>query len=222
MSRLTWTKPGPVDLRSSDSRDRVLDPEPVDVAHREHGRVQLAEQRALAVVERADADERDPARVDRRDRHSRRRRTPARRGPSPPRAPSRGRSRSGSSRAGSGRRARRSRARRPGRRPRGEPAERAERDRVVAAEDERQPAPRRCAVATRSATRPQAARISSQVPRPLVADRRRLGHRRLDVAEVDAVAAELARSARRAPRSGSPTGPCPRRGGRHRDRGPRR
>jgi hypothetical protein len=42
----------------------VLDAEPIDVAHREHGRVQLAEQPALAVVERADADECDPARVD--------------------------------------------------------------------------------------------------------------------------------------------------------------
>src|SRR2546426_10357359 len=50
---------------ASDMRKRLahcpLHPEPVDVAHREHLRVELAEQRALALVQRADADEGDPA-----------------------------------------------------------------------------------------------------------------------------------------------------------------
>ena len=51
--------------------DGVLDPEPVDVAHREHGRVQLVQQRPFPVVEGADPDERDAAGIDRRERQIR-------------------------------------------------------------------------------------------------------------------------------------------------------
>src|SRR3954447_19327578 len=45
-----------------------LDPEAVDLAHRPDLRVELLEQLALSLVERAHADERDPARLDRRQR----------------------------------------------------------------------------------------------------------------------------------------------------------
>ena len=43
---------------------RVLDPDPVDVAHREDADVGLAQERALGRVERADPDEGDARRVD--------------------------------------------------------------------------------------------------------------------------------------------------------------
>ena len=94
-----------------------------------------------------------------------------------------------------------------------EPAERAERDRVVAAEDERQ----RAAVDVASATR---AAISSHVS--WISGRKRArssrsavasGDGRLDVALVAHVVPEALRAAPRAPRSGSPTGPCRRRAG---------
>src|SRR5438034_7430104 len=45
--------------------DGTLDAETVDVAHREDARVELLQQLALALVERADADERDAARHER-------------------------------------------------------------------------------------------------------------------------------------------------------------
>ena len=47
---------------------RALDPDAVDLAHREDAHSCLSEQPALAVVEQAGADERDPLRVDRRQR----------------------------------------------------------------------------------------------------------------------------------------------------------
>ena len=47
---------------------RLLDPEPVEVAHREDERAQLAEQHALRLVERANPDERDASRIDGRQR----------------------------------------------------------------------------------------------------------------------------------------------------------
>ena len=48
--------------------DRPLDPDPVDVAHRVRADAELANPLALALVERPQADERDAARVDRRQR----------------------------------------------------------------------------------------------------------------------------------------------------------
>src|SRR5581483_9858957 len=45
-------------------RHRVLDPVPIDLAHREDRHAELAQERALAGVERADADESDARRFD--------------------------------------------------------------------------------------------------------------------------------------------------------------
>jgi len=45
-----------------------LDPDPVDLAHREDLRVELAQELPLSVVERADADQRELSRLDRRQR----------------------------------------------------------------------------------------------------------------------------------------------------------
>ena len=54
---------------------RALDPDPVDVAHREDADARLVQERALGGVERADADEDDPRRVDGRQRSAPRGRT---------------------------------------------------------------------------------------------------------------------------------------------------
>ena len=101
--------------RAGEERERLaqdaLDAEPVDLAHREDAHVELADQLALARVERADADERGARRPTGSGR--RRSRTPVRRRRAPRRAACRARCRSARSPAGSGRRARRSRARRP-------------------------------------------------------------------------------------------------------------
>ena len=135
MSSETWTKPGPA-IWVSDSliARSILDSVDVTIVY---ARIPSSRIRSRSRVDRAEADERDARRL-----HGRERpcialesavRTRAWR-----RAASRARSRSATSPAYSCRCARQSRARR--RRlvlPR-EPSERAERDRVVAAEDERQ------------------------------------------------------------------------------------
>ena len=92
-----------------------LDADSVDLAHREHLRVEPAEQLALAGVERADADERDATGLHRRQRPARRARTTDRRDRARRRAPFRAHSRSATTPACSGRRARRSRRHRPDR-----------------------------------------------------------------------------------------------------------
>ena len=55
-------------MRSSASVDHRLDSTPVEVADRVHGDVELAHERLLARVERADADECDALGIDRRQR----------------------------------------------------------------------------------------------------------------------------------------------------------
>ena len=145
------------------------------------------DQRPLAVVERAGADDRRA--LDRRRRPGvgrERRRRPRR---APRRAASRGRSRSARCRAGSCRRARRSRARRRRRAPspsrRACPSRPSGRRRARAAGS---PAPR----ASRDARRDLAARAHdrAEVAGLRVADLGRLGDAGLDVAPVDALAAE--------------------------------
>src|SRR5439155_12088270 len=58
------------ETRAGDMRERfahgALHPEPVDIAHREHHRVELAQERAFPLVQRPDADQRGPARIERR------------------------------------------------------------------------------------------------------------------------------------------------------------
>ena len=144
---------------------------------------------ALAVVERAHADERDPARVDRRHRQP----LGLERGPARPSAAAStipwtlpvglvsGRFRSPCASTQST--------------PPG-PLTRASPPSVPIATEWSPPRtsgsrPASSADSTLSATRAQAARISLEVAHPLVADRRRLGDGGLDVAEVDALAAEL-------------------------------
>ena len=90
----TWTKPAP-----DDSVDRLphrpLDPDPVDLGHRDRANTLLPDQRALRGVERAHAHEHDALGVDGRELEagSARRRPPRHRAPQ--RAASRVRSRSG-------------------------------------------------------------------------------------------------------------------------------
>ena len=107
-------RPGDVGERLA---DRPLDAEAVDVAHREHLRAELPHAFALALVERAHADERDACPGRSPASATRRSRTQARRGRARPRAPSRGRCRSARSPACSDRRARRARERRRCRTP---------------------------------------------------------------------------------------------------------
>ena len=105
----------------------------------------------------------------------------------------------------------------------GEAAERAERDRVVAAEHERQVALRRPLARPASAIRSQVALISAQVAHALVADGASPRRRRSRRCPSPRSARPSSRDAlARAPRSGSPTGPCRRRAGRRRGRAPRR
>ena len=59
----TWTKPGP-DARSIASSHDPLDPDPVDLGHRDRANALLPDQRALRGVERAHADEHDALGVD--------------------------------------------------------------------------------------------------------------------------------------------------------------
>ena len=89
-----------------------LDADAVDLAHRVDAHARLAQEPALALVERADADQRDASGVDRWQRPRVALEPGAARGRAPRRAASRGRSRSGSSRACWRRNARPPRARR--------------------------------------------------------------------------------------------------------------
>ena len=75
----------------------AFDPDPVDLAHREHAHAGVAQQPPLAVVEETCPDERDSLGIHRRERPDVALESLARRDRVPPRAPSRGRSRSGSS-----------------------------------------------------------------------------------------------------------------------------
>ncbi len=102
-----------------------------------------------------------------------------------------------------------------------EAAERAERDGVVAAEHERH----RSLLerpADETGDLPAGREDLRQVAGALVLLLRRLEHRRLDVAPVDAAVARDRSAAPRAPHSGSPRGPCRRRGAPPRGRGRRR
>ena len=65
MSRLTWRNAAPRAWSERLAHAR-LDPDPVDLAHREDLRVELLQQLALALVERAHADERELPGLDRR------------------------------------------------------------------------------------------------------------------------------------------------------------
>ena len=188
-SKETWTKPGPGDAVER-LPHRALDPDPVDVAHREHADVGLPEERSLARVERADADERDPGRVE-RGKGEPVVREPLRR--SAERAAERhpvhvpGRARLG--RVEVAVRVDPDHAARLPRRGR-ETGERPERDRVVAAEHERA-APSRTVASTQR--RELRARVEDlrQEPRPLVDERERLRLRRDDVAAIGHGVADL-------------------------------
>ena len=94
MSSETWTKPSAGDAVERLAH-RTLDPDPVDLAHREHADTGVAKQPPLAVVELARADERDALRIDRRQRPRVALEAAARRGRAQQRAPSRARSRVG-------------------------------------------------------------------------------------------------------------------------------
>ena len=159
-SRLTWTKPGPGDVRERIAHG-PLDAEPVDVAHREHLDAQLAHPLALALVERAHADERHAVRLDRRERPCgalELRPGEAEHGGQHHPVHVAGRRRR---RACSGRRARRSRARPPGPYARGQPAER-RRARPSGRRRARAAAPRCAARRTSAATRSHVRRIGSR------------------------------------------------------------
>ena len=102
-----------------------------------------------------------------------------------------------------------------------ETAERAERNRVVAAEHERKPA-RRARLGDDVGDPRAGLQDLLQVAHALVADRGRLRLRRSGRCPGRCTCGRAARSARRDPRSGSPTGPCRRRGARRRGRARRR
>ena len=96
MSSETWRNAAPAACASA-SRRHGSTPDPVDLAHREDLRVELRQELPLAVVERANADERELARVDRRQRPAVARERVARPSRARRRAPSRGRCRSATS-----------------------------------------------------------------------------------------------------------------------------
>jgi hypothetical protein len=182
MSRLTWTNPGPSTFASDAVTAR-------DVAHREDGRVEITEQAAFAVVERADADERHAARVDGGDREAgaleRWAAQPHRCGQHHPvNVP--GGARLGSVQIAVGVDPQHT----AGLRAVDETAERAERDRMVAAEDERHPpfVPRSSDLFGDPFAGTQ---DLAEVARPSVTDRRGLRDRGLHVPQIGAVAPQL-------------------------------
>ena len=221
MSSETWTNAAP-----GDALERLADDRPRRRAGRSRsscGRREpsSATSSSLAGVERADADERDARRIERRAAARRRSRTPARDGRAPPRAACRGRCRSASSPACSGRRARRARARRPA------PSRDAIPPSVPSAIEWSPPRTSGDAALARRlrdrAGDPLAGRLD------LVEEAGALDPRRQPspeapwhVAAVGARRGRARRSARRAPRSGSPTAPCRRRGALRRGRARRR
>ena len=178
----TWTKPGPCDPVERLAH-RVLDPDPVDVAHREDADVRLAQERSLGGVERADADERDARGVERREceplvREPLRRLAERGRERHPVHVARRARLRrvEVAVRVDPDHAARLARGRR-------ESGKRPDRDRMVAAEHEREGALPHRLLDERGELR---ARLEDlrQEPRPLVLERERLGLGRDDVAAV--------------------------------------
>ena len=147
---------------ASDSRMHALEPEPVDLAHREHLRLELADQLPLAGVEGADADERDAARLDRRERPGVAREARRRRARAPRRAASRGRCRWASSSGVLRSPCASIHSTPPGPCTPRHPAERPDRDRVVAAEHERDAPPVDRVERARDAIRSQVALTSGR------------------------------------------------------------
>ena len=207
MSRETWTNPGP-EIRSSDSRTARSTPtRSISLIVKTRTPASRSSRRSPS-SSCARADERDPLRIDRGERPG----LALEAGPGeaerggerhpvhvPARARRRGidvRVRVDPEHAADSVHGR-------------EPAQRSQRDRVIAAENERE---RTARGHLRNTRRDELAGVVDlrQEAGALVAERCRLGHRRRDVALVPDGVAETRRAAPRAPRSGSPTVPCPR------------
>ena len=167
----------------------LLEPAPVDLAHRGDGEAELADELLLAGVERADADERDALGVERRAAARRRSVKPSGDDRAPRPAACRARCRSVTSRACSGRRAHRTRYRpRPvaDAMPPSVPSATSGRRRGRAAGT-----PSRDAVATRAATRSHVSLISAEEASPFGRPVAVASERGRDVAPVGAVETEL-------------------------------